>query len=223
MKYTIHRMVTAPPAEAGWDEAPWANLPSLSVEHFLAQSSDHRPVTEAKLAHDNEAVHVFFRVQDRWVRSVQTGLHVPVCTDSCAEFFVQPKADAGYQNFEINAGGAMLLFYIEDHTRTDNGFAKYTKITAEQAAMVDIRTSLPEVVEPEIPEPTTWTLKYSVPRELLEAYVGPTGDWSGQTWRGNFFKCGDKTSHPHWASWSPITGGEFNFHLPQYFGELELE
>ncbi|MCD6337129.1 MAG: hypothetical protein J7M01_02720, partial [Candidatus Marinimicrobia bacterium] len=35
---------------------------------------------------------------------------------------------------------------------------------------------------------------------------------------GNLYKCGDKTSHPHWASWSPID--KLNFHQPKHFGEF---
>ena len=36
-----------------------------------------------------------------------------------------------------------------------------------------------------------------------------------------FFKCGDKTSHPHWASWNPVD--ELNFHLPRCFSEIIFE
>ncbi|MCH8859253.1 MAG: hypothetical protein IID54_06710 [Proteobacteria bacterium] len=38
-------------------------------------------------------------------------------------------------------------------------------------------------------------------------------------WRGNFYKCGDKTSHPHWGMWSPITN-RLSFHQPALFGDL---
>ena len=41
-----------------------------------------------------------------------------------------------------------------------------------------------------------------------------------QAWRGNLYKCGDRTSHPHWAAWSPVD--ELNFHLPRCFGTLRF-
>jgi len=44
---------------------------------------------------------------------------------------------------------------------------------------------------------------------------------STKVFRGNFFKCGDETSHPHWASWSPISE-ELNFHRPETFGSIVL-
>ena len=55
----------------------------------------------------------------------------------------------------------------------------------------------------------------------MEPYIGTIGDVRGQTWRGNFYKCGDHTSHPHWASWSPI-GEQLDFHQPEFFGELRF-
>jgi cellulose/xylan binding protein with CBM9 domain len=61
-----------------------------------------------------------------------------------------------------------------------------------------------------------------IPFAMMESYVSATGDPRGQTWRGNLFKCGDETSHPHWASWAPI-GQELNFHQPEKFGELRFE
>ncbi|MEW6117215.1 MAG: carbohydrate-binding family 9-like protein, partial [Nitrospirota bacterium] len=40
-------------------------------------------------------------------------------------------------------------------------------------------------------------------------------------WRANFYKCGDATSHPHWASWAPVEA--LNFHLPHCFGTICFE
>jgi hypothetical protein len=47
------------------------------------------------------------------------------------------------------------------------------------------------------------------------------GKIGGQSWRGNFFKCAEEISHPHWASWSPVD--ELNFHLPRCFGTIHFE
>jgi hypothetical protein len=77
------------------------------------------------------------------------------------------------------------------------------------------------VVEPEIQEPTTWFIEFRIPISLLEKYVGPIGDPRGQRWTANFYKCGDKTSHPHWISWAPVD--QLNFHLPRCFGPIVFE
>jgi len=60
-----------------------------------------------------------------------------------------------------------------------------------------------------------------VPRAFFEHYTGALGEWSGQTWRANFYKCADDSSHPHWMSWNPV-GDPLSFHRPERFGVLEL-
>ena len=40
--------------------------------------------------------------------------------------------------------------------------------------------------------------------------------------RGNFYKCGDKTAHPHFVSWNPVGTPSPDFHRPEFFGELLL-
>ena len=69
--------------------------------------------------------------------------------------------------------------------------------------------------------PQEWILEYNLPFGLFQAYLGELRPTAGMRWRGNFFKCGDDTSHPHWASWSPI-GEALNFHQPDTFGALEF-
>ena len=108
----------------------------------------------------------------------------------------------GYFNFEINCGGALLSYYIEDPTRTADGFAKFTRLSAEHGRRIRITHSLPSLVVPEHKGPKVWQIGCAIPLDVLEAYAGPLGPLSGQTWRGNFFKCADDSSHPHWASWA---------------------
>jgi hypothetical protein len=217
---TIRRAASPPGLDGPWDAPPWSGAETLTVAHFRPEGSAHRPVTEARVLHDGATVCVRFRVQDRYVRSVCTRYQDPVCTDSCVEWFVEPKAGRGYVNFEVNAGGTLLCSFIEDPARTPGGFAKWRPLPAEWGRQMEVRHSLPPVVEPELAGPVEWSVAYRVPVALLEACVGPLGDLSGQVWRGNFYKCGDKTSHPHWAAWSPVDA--LNFHLPHCFGRLRF-
>jgi len=81
---------------------------------------------------------------------------------------------------------------------------------------------LPKTINIEQESPADWRLKLSVPFVVFESFVGPLGARQGSTWRGNFFKAGGESSHPHWASWSPI-GEILRFHQPQFFGELKFD
>jgi hypothetical protein len=176
---------------------------------------------EAKLLYDSENLYVHFRVRDRWVRAVAQGFQGPVWADSCAEAFLQPRAGRGYFNFEMNCGGTLLLYHIRDHRRSAKGFADFTPVSAQLAAGIRIYHSLPARVDPEITGPVEWSLEYAIPLSLFAPYIGERPAPAGERWRGNFYKCGDETSHPHWASWSPI-GEELNFHVPEHFGVIEF-
>jgi len=213
---TINKATTTPPLTGDWNHECWDAAETIEINLFRPESSDHQPTTEARLLYDKNGLHLIFRVQDKYVRSTHTEFNDCVCHDSCVEFFVKPKSDKGYINFETNCGGTLLASYVEDPTRGKNGFAKYQKLTTTDEQMVSIYHSMPKTVEPELTEPTTWINQLYIPFELFEKYVGELGDVSGQTWRANLYKCGDKTSHPHWVSWNPVT--ELNFHLPECFG-----
>ena len=155
------------------------------------------------------------------MRSVRTGFQSEVWKDSCVEWFVQPKPDKGYFNFEMNAGGALRVSYVEDAARINGGIRKSTLLTADLCSVIAICHSLPKMVDPETADPVEWTIGISVPLPVLECHVGRIGDCSGQRWRANFNKCADETSHPHWATWNPVP--EKNFHRPQDFGEIVFE
>ena len=219
--YFARKIATPAPRPLDWDDQAWTQSEVTEVSHFRPESSSHRPRTFVRLLHDAHGIHGLFEVHDRYVRCARTEYGSEVWKDSCVEFFVQPKPDVGYFNFEFNCGGAFLCCYIVDPTRAPDGFKQFTKVPAEIGRRVQVRASLPRVVETEMAEPVDWRLHFFIPFVLLEEYVGPLGEVSGQTWRGNFFKCAEDNSHPHWAAWSPVD--ELNFHQPRCFGEIRWE
>lgn len=204
-----------------WEGPAWLNIPVLEIGHYRPESSRNRPPTCCKMFYDQERLYGIFRVDDQYVRSTHSGFQAEVYKDSCVEFFVQPKLASGYFNFEFNCGGALLASYITDPTRIHGRIRKYVPLTSEDDRAVYRYSSLPSITEPEITEKLVWLLEFSLPFSLLEKYAGHLGDLRGQTWKANFYKCGNETSHPHWGSWSPVS--TLNFHVPADFGTLELE
>jgi hypothetical protein len=223
MQYLVRQSVQAPDLSPEADLSGWKAAEVLHVDQYRPESSSHHPKTAVRLLHHDRHLFVRFDVQDQFVRCIRDQYQDLVSKDTCVEFFLKPRESAGYFNFEINCGGTMLLFYIEDPARVpDAFFRKFTPIPLEQGRQVLIQSSLPKRIDPEITTPTRWQLTTSVPISLLESYVGPLHPLSGQTWQGNFFKCADECSHPHWASWSPIQG-QLRFHQPQFFGSIKFE
>jgi len=224
MEYVIAKAAQRPNLQGLWDESPWRSTSAVSLTHFLTQSKSRHPRTEAKAVYQDDGLFVFFRVFDKYIRCVQTKYQASVCGDSCVEFFVEPKPGRGYFNFEINGGGTLLLAFQEQIPCQSGAHVSYKRhnVPWELGQKVRIYHSLPQTVNPEIEQDTEWRIEYFIPFTIFEHYLGPLGPIPGQVWRANFYKCGDKTSHPHWASWAPM-GPEFNFHLPQYFAPIRFQ
>lgn len=216
--HTIPRTALHPELRGLWEGPVWGEVPFLSVDCFRPESTSHRPLVRCRLLYDDSHLYGLFLIQDRYVRCIHTGFQAPVYEDSCVELFLQPKPDTGYFNFEFNCGGALLASYVTDPTRIDGRVAEATPLSPEEGRQVAVYHSLPSIIEPEMEDEVTWLLEFAIPFALLADYVGSLGKVDGQQWRGNLYKCGNRTSHPHWASWAPLS--DRNFHAPWEFGAL---
>jgi hypothetical protein len=215
----VARHVRPPAGNADWNKPPWKNIPSEVIGYYMGKKPDHFPKTEVKIAYDEMAIYVMFRVADRYVRAVAAEHQTNVWEDSCVEFFFTPASDVskGYFNLEMNCGGTML-FHFQPGAGKD-------RIVISKSDCNKIRRthSLPRIVDPQIDEPVTWTVAYRIPISLLKRYCQVVTPAPQVEWRANFYKCADKTSHPHWLTWSPVDYPTPNFHLPQSFGILKFE
>ncbi|HOV73425.1 MAG TPA: carbohydrate-binding family 9-like protein [Candidatus Hydrogenedentes bacterium] len=226
--YTVLRAVNTPDGQRRWDDAPWNDAPVLALANFHPAGSDHHPRAEAKMLYDDANLYGLFRVEDRYVVCRHEGYQAAVYEDSCVEFFVKPKPDRGYMNFEMSCGGNLLLYCISDWRRKsypagpDDEFESFVKVPKTIGARVALFHSMPARIDTEITAPVVWTLEFHIPLDVLEEYIGPLRPLAGQTWRANFNKCADASSHPHWATWAPI-GPELNLHQPEHFGVLRFE
>ena len=131
-----------------------------------------------------------------------------------------PDSEA-YFNFEVNCGGTMLLYRCPSTVEREAGEGT-VNVSAADGLTIAIAHSLPHIVEPEIAEPTTWTVEYHVPFSLFASYFGADTPTSGTRWKGNFYKCGDLTSHPHWGSWAPVHTETPSFHQPSFFQPIDF-
>lgn len=219
MRAIVKPLANLPKAGADWNLPPWRTLPPQLLRNFMGPKPVHCPRTAVKIAYDERGIHVMFRVEDRYVRAV-AGVHQDsVCGDSCVEFFFTPGFDVskGYFNFEMNCGGTILFHYHP------GALERMIEIPAGECDRILKTHSLPRIVDPEIQEPVTWTVSYVIPIALLERYCQVIRPAPEAQWRANFYKCADKTSHPHWLTWSPVDYPKPNFHLPQSFGVLAFE
>ena len=218
--HCIPKTTFCPELRGLWDGPVWGGIPFLDIDCFRFESTMHRPFVQCKLLYDDNQLYGLFFVHDRYVRSIHTGFQAPVYEDSCVELFVQPRPDKGYFNFEFNCGGALLASYVTDPARINGQVTAATPLSPDEGRQVAVYGSLPSIVEPEMEDEITWLLEFVIPFSLLRSYVGGFGRVEGQEWMGNLYKCGNNTSHPHWASWSPLSAR--NFHAPWDFGILRF-
>lgn len=219
--YSVRWSDPLPKLDAAWDDPAWKPAETAELNSFRPEGSSHRPRASLRLLYNARGLRGVYQVRDQFVRSIRTKYFDDVWKDSCVEIFLQPRPNSGYFNLEMNAGGAHLCNYIEDPERIPGGFKKFTRLPPEIGLKFQVRSSLPKVIDPEIAEPLTWWMNFYAPFEIFEHYAGPLGQVRGQNWRGNFYKCGDEGSHPHWGSWAPVD--VFNFHTPRCFGVLRFE
>lgn len=219
--YVVRKVRRRVDFAADWTSAFWKAADTLEVKIFRKESKKHRPRTFARLLYDTAGIHGIFKVRDCYVRSTRIRYGDEVWKDSCVEFFFQPLADKGYFNFEVNCGGTFLCYYVTDPERVPGGLKEFVKIPFDIARRIKVHSSMPPLVTSEISEPIDWTLQFFIPFSLFEQYAGPLGKIKGMQSRGNFYKCAEDNSHPHWASWAPLDS--LNFHRPACFGTIQFE
>jgi hypothetical protein len=217
--YRVKRMKDNPNVDADWNKAAWKDIMPVTLEHYMGKEPAHQPRVRARAAYDDDSLYLIWKVEDQFVLAKRTKHQQDVWRDSCVEFFFTPGGDPkerGYFNLETSCAGVKLF---GAHVPG----SKDGKFTAEDFASVVTASSLKGRIDPEIAKPTTWTLEYKIPFSLLEKFAKIDRPKSGVTWRANFYKCADDTSHPHWLTWSPISSAERSFHVPMYFGILAFE
>ncbi len=217
---SVPRASKAVVIDGKWDKPAWQQVTPIVLTQYMGQRPEHFPRTRAKVQYDDEAVYLIFQVNDRYVRAVTEKHQGPVCKDSCVEFFFSPSGNIadGYMNIEMNCGGTMLV-HFQKVTHRD-------KVVIEEGdlARIQVASTLPRIVEPERTEPTTWCVEYRVPFDIIAKYCpNARQPASGVTWRANFYKCGDDTSHPHWLTWAVVQNPQPNFHLPEYFATMRFQ
>lgn len=217
-EYKVVKLEKPMTINGNWDKAEWKNVEAQHLENYMGEVPKFRPEVNVKMMYDASNLYVIFRVEDKFVRCVTTEINGPVYEDACVEFFFSPDEDEPlkYFNLETNCGGTALMYY---NLVPRKDFKILEKPDIQQ---IEIAHSLPAKVEPERKEPVTWTIEYRLPFSLLEKYSKVTHPAPGVQWKANFYKIADKTSNPHYLTWSPVGQPEPDFHLPEFFGNLEF-
>lgn len=206
-------LITVAAEDDGAIGAAFASLPEHPIAcNNWSRDYPYAPRVTFRMFHNGPCLMLRYDVAEECTKAEVAEDHGEVWTDSCAEFFIAPGGE-GYYNFETNAAGRMLAAWRRSRTEA---------LPAPAEVMQSIARSSSLGSEPfaERRGDMRWSLTLKIPAGALFRH-GLTG-WSGLHARMNLYKCGDGLSQPHFLSWQPIDTPQPNFHMPQFFGEVEF-
>jgi len=186
-----------------------------SIDLINWQAFSYKPSVSFRIAHANNQIWLkYYITEDNILAQVDT-INGGVSGDSCVEFFFDPRGDGNYYNFEFSCIGMPHLAYGPE--RGERQFMDEEQIKEQLA----ITSSLGNEPFAERTGGYTWEMTMVIPASILVEDVGI--QLKGLNTRANFYKCGDRTSEPHYLSWNAVGTETPDFHRPEYFGTLVFE
>lgn len=196
------------------EQPDWTQVPAFDVAEFPWYQSGLKQATQMQLALAGGALWWNASAVDQHSFAQVTELNGPVYMDSCVEFFLSPRnqRDSAYLNFEVNCCGTLHLAY-------GAGRENRKLCTLEQAAQIEIRTSIASPVKVESAQDQNWSTEMRIPLSLIEEITGET--LVLDQWFANFYRCGGRVEDQY-AVWNKIESAQPDYHRPEQFGALEF-
>ncbi|MBT8183586.1 MAG: hypothetical protein KJN76_01995 [Eudoraea sp.] len=186
-----------------------------NIDHINWEGFPYQPEVSFRIGHHNNEIWIKYYVREAHVLARRTQTNSATHRDSCLEFFLDPKAEGNYYNFEVNAIGTVHLAY-------GPGIGKRTFVDPELIEeKIRVKSSLGDAPFDELEGEQAWELTLVIPSEIL--VYDPGIQFKKLQSRANFFKCGDDSTVPHYLSWNAVATERPNFHTPQFFGTLLFE
>lgn len=171
----------------------------------------YRPDCSVAIARSETCLVLLYRVTGLDLRATALEDNGRSWEDSCVEFFVENPTNGSYYNFELTCIGSLLASNKLSPRET-------RRFTPEQLSRIKRFSTLPHEAIEEKDTVRSWTVAMLIPFDL----IGVDPDALPEKLRGNFYKCGDLTAHPHFVSWNPVVTPKPDFHRPEFFGDLYL-
>lgn len=182
---------------------------TFEIANFPWDQNGYKPKTFVTIGYDDGGYSLNFVSYDTDMLAIQTEHNSSVCTDSCMELFMQfaPQTDDHYINVEINPNGA--IYNGINTCREDS-----SKISPEIIdKYLDVKTEIFE---------DRWEIKYYIPKEYIEMLIPTYKHGEGIIIKGNFYKCAEDNTYPHFGCFNNITWDHPDFHRPEFFAEFKL-
>lgn len=184
-----------------------AEAPVVQLDCFL--DSSYRPVTTAAIVYLKERGFLCrMRCRETNPRADMTQPDSDTYKDSCMEWFVNfnPALGEAYLNLEANARGTLHCKLGKD---------RYVRRALDEFA-AERPTAIAVVTQ------TDWRVDYFISMKTIRSLFRVDSVRAGDCFRGNFYKCGNETSQPHYGMWNLVASTPLDFHRPDFFGTFVL-
>lgn len=183
----------------------------VSVETINWEEFRYKPEIKFKIAHCGDQILLKYYVREKSIQAKVSSINGDVYKDSCVEFFISLTSDESYYNFEFNCIGV-------PHVAFGNGRHNRRLLPVEILQAIKTRSSLGNKTFEEKQGDFSWELFVQIP---INCFINNKMDkLSGLSVKGNFYKCGDELSEPHFVTWNPVKTANPDYHRPEFFGNI---
>jgi len=173
----------------------------------------YAPQVSFRIAHTGTEIWLHYEVNEKFIRAMETETNGDVYKDSTVEFFIS-FGGTHYYNFEFSCIGTI-------HLAHGAGRGNRRHVDPAIAEKILVKSSLGKKPFEEKSGDFSWDMFIKIPITCF-AY-DKIKSFSGLKAKGNFYKCGDETTVPHFVTWNPVETETPDYHRPEFFGELEFE
>ena len=171
----------------------------------------YKPDVTFRIAYWRDQIWIKYYVDEENIRAMVTKVNGAVHNDSCVEFFISPAGNNTYYNFEFNCIGVPHVGYTRAGT-------KNILVNPDSLKKMQIRSSLGDQPFEEKTGGHHWEMMIIIPKSCFA--FNKDLNFKGLQATANFYKCGDKTSKPHFVTWNPVGTKKPDYHQPAYFGKI---
>lgn len=179
------------------------------IKHAPWSAGAKQPQASFAVAYNADGIYLKYYVTEHTLKAEYSRFNDPVFEDSCVEFFIAFDEDTKYYNLEFNCMGTSRAQYGQHKTGRTFVPVSLLKTISHQTL---IRNNTIGNIQ--------WELTLCIPKILFKFH--PDLSLENSRARVNFFKCGDGLPEPHYLCWNKIEAQSPEFHLSQFFKEINF-
>jgi hypothetical protein len=173
----------------------------------------YAPEVNVKVAQTSTYLILQYQVREKSIRAKYSHFNEAVWNDSCVEFFVSFDDRKTYYNFEFNCIGTPLLRY---NLKPDEGLLASPLVLSRIKTRSTLGSKPFEIKNGDF----SWELTIAIPYSSF--FEHQFKNLQKRAVHVNFYKCGDELEEPHFLSLFPIHTPIPNFHVPEFFQQIEF-